>query len=963
MRHYKGNPNLKCAGVQMQYSADQIAERIKCTQDPEYFIETYLKIIHVDKGLVPFKLYDFQKTLLKAYTDNRFVIAKLPRQVGKSTVTVAYIMWVVLFGPMQNIAILANKASTARDILGKLQLAYEHIPLWMQQGITSWNRGSIEIENGSKVVAASTAKSSIRGNTYNCVSGNSTTKIKIDGEEIEISFAQLYEIIANSSKYKCNKFNDEIQYVHRQQIQENLFPNNTSGHGANNANYWNSGETPYYTKMYGRKRCGQQFSIFNHKGAHISPSAIAQNGIDNESQEIAFICSLSDDIRKTRPSATVRYSKTESIASAIESGPENSSHWEKTHRGDKEKNWFGAFRENSFGRTKIQTINSNDRETIRHQEARGIFTKNICGADWEKEDNRTRQQDKQESRKNKEDGRGSSWNEAERRVKNENEPGCQRTNSLEQRKSRNIFSRSSEKNEGCKSWYSFNRRTQNEFEKIQILTEKGYKNFHGIKKTAQQNTIKLTIECGEIVCTPDHKLFSDIGYVEAKNCLGISVLNHNGLFYKITDIQQNHKIDVYDLLEVEDTHSYYCNNFLVHQCIFLDEFAFVPTNIAEEFITSVYPTISSGATTKLFMVSTPNGMNLFYKYWTDAINKRNLYVPIEAHWSVVPGRDAQWAADQIKQLGQEKFNQEFLCEFLGSSNTLIAPSKLGAMPWRPPLQKIGDIDVYELPQPKHIYMMCVDTAEGQNLDYSAFAVIDVTECPYRLVAKYKNNQISPMMFPNIIFNVAEKYNSAHVLVETNSIGIQVAEILHTDLEYENIFSTTNLGRGGQKISAGFKKNSKLGVKTTAPMKSLGCSNLKSIVEGNKFIIQDFDTIAELTSFVATGKNYAAEPGCHDDLVMTLVMFAWLAAQPLFKELTDVDIRRQMIEGREHSLQEQLLPFGIISDGADVSKVKKTFKDESGQNWEIVERWENNKRLWDEFDYVGDQDGTDTNDDW
>lgn len=565
MRHYKGNPNLKCAGVQMQYSADQIAERIKCSQDPEYFIQTYLKIVHVDRGLVSFDLYDFQKTLLKAYENNRFVIAKLPRQVGKSTVTVAYIMWVILFGPMQNIAILANKASTARDILAKLQLAYEHIPLWMQQGIVSWNRGSIEIENGSKVVAASTAKSSIRGNTYNI--------------------------------------------------------------------------------------------------------------------------------------------------------------------------------------------------------------------------------------------------------------------------------------------------------------------------------------------------------------------------------------------------------------IFLDEFAFVPTNIAEEFITSVYPTISSGTTTKLFMVSTPNGMNLFYRYWMDAINKRNLYLPVEAHWSVVPGRDDQWAKDQIKQLGQEKFNQEFGCEFLGSSNTLIAPSKLGAMHWKAPLQKINDIDVYELPQPQHIYMMTVDTAEGQNLDYSTFAVIDVTDSPYRLVAKYRSNKISPMMLPNIIYNVAEKYNSAHVLVETNSIGIQVAEILHTDLEYENIFSTTNLGRGGQKISAGFKKNSKLGVKTTAPMKSLGCSNLKSIVEGDKLIIQDFDTIAELTSFVATGKNYAAEPGCHDDLAMTLVMFGWLAAQPLFKELTDVDIRKKMVEERENSLQEQLLPFGIISDGSAPTEAKRTFKDETGENWEVVEQVEHNRRLWNEFDYVGDDDFADTNEDW
>lgn len=263
VKNYKSNPNLKAGGVQFIFTKEQIKERIKCMKDPIYFIQKYMKIVHVDRGLVPFDLYDFQKDLLRSYINNRFTIAKLPRQVGKSTVTIGYILWTVLFGPMQNIAILANKASTARDILAKLQLAYEHIPLWMQQGIMSWNKGSIELENGSKVIAAATASSSARGNTYNV--------------------------------------------------------------------------------------------------------------------------------------------------------------------------------------------------------------------------------------------------------------------------------------------------------------------------------------------------------------------------------------------------------------IFLDEFAFVPKNIAEEFITSVYPTISSGKTTKVIMVSTPNGMNLFYKYWTDAVNGRNLYTPIEAHWSVVPGRDEKWAEDQIKQLGEEKFDQEFGC--------------------------------------------------------------------------------------------------------------------------------------------------------------------------------------------------------------------------------------------------------------------------------------------------------------
>ena len=535
VKNYKSNPNLKGAGVSFVFTKEQIEERIRCMKDPIYFIQKYMKIVHVDRGLVPFDLYDFQKTLLQSYIHNRFTIAKLPRQVGKSTVTVAYILWTVLFGPMQNIAILANKASTARDILAKLQLAYEHIPLWMQQGIVSWNKGSIELENGSKVIAAATASSAARGSTYNI--------------------------------------------------------------------------------------------------------------------------------------------------------------------------------------------------------------------------------------------------------------------------------------------------------------------------------------------------------------------------------------------------------------IFLDEFAFVPKNIAEEFITSVYPTISSGKTTKVIMVSTPNGMNLFYKYWTDAVHKRNLYVPIEAHYSVVPGRDASWAEDQIKQLGQEKFDQEFGCSFLGSSNTLISPSKLTTLAWIPPIHRINDLAIYEEPKQNGVYVITVDTAEGQNLDYSAFCVVDCTQVPYKVVAKYYNNKITPLLFPNIIYNVAVKYNNAHVLCETNSIGGQVAETLHTELEYENIFCTTNMGRGGQRISAGFKQNSKLGVKTTGQIKTVGCSNLKALLENDKLIIQDFDIISELTSFVASGPSFCAEPGCHDDLTMCLVLFSWLSSQSMFKEMTDTNARKKIVEETTKNIHEEVLPFGFIN-GND--EEKDSFTDQSGNTWVVDE---------------------------
>ena len=269
---------------------------------------------------------------------------------------------------------------------------------------------------------------------------------------------------------------------------------------------------------------------------------------------------------------------------------------------------------------------------------------------------------------------------------------------------------------------------------------------------------------------------------------------------------------------------------------------------------------------------------------------------------------------------------------MGSSNTLISGAKLSTLAWNPPIERIGNLHIHEHPKQGHLYVIAVDTAEGQGLDYSAFTVIDCTQAPYKIVARYYDNKITPLLYPNVIYNVAVKYNFAHCLVETNSIGSQVVDTLYNDLEYENIFSTTNLGRGGQRISQGFSKNSKFGVKMTNQIKAIGCSNLKGLVENDKIIIEDFDVISEFTSFVATGPSFAAEPGCNDDLVMTLVLFSWLTAQPAFKELTDTDVRRKLYDEKIQNQNEQLLPFGVIDDGSDTPEV---FVDEKGDVWESV----------------------------
>ena len=528
---YLGNPNLKKANTAIEFTQEQILEFMKCKEDPVYFAKNYIKIVSLDEGLTQFHPYHFQEKLINNFHENRFNICKMPRQTGKSTTVVSYLLHYAVFNDSVNIGILANKAATARELLGRLQTAYENLPKWMQQGIVAWNKGSLELENGSKILAASTSASAVRGMSFNI--------------------------------------------------------------------------------------------------------------------------------------------------------------------------------------------------------------------------------------------------------------------------------------------------------------------------------------------------------------------------------------------------------------LFLDEFAFVPNHVADSFFASVYPTITSGQNTKVIIVSTPHGMNHFYRMWHDAEKSKNEYVPTDVHWSEVPGRDSKWKETTIANTSEQQFKVEFECEFLGSVDTLIAPSKLRTLIYDNPIQRNAGLDVYEPVKEDHDYVMTVDVARGVGEDYSAFVCVDITEFPHRIVAKYRNNEIKPMLFPNIIYEVAKSYNSAYILCEVNDIGDQVASILQYDLEYQNLLMCSMRGRAGQIVGQGFSgKKTQLGVKMSKTVKKVGSLNLKTLIEEDKLIFNDYEIISELTTFISKHNSFEAEEGCNDDLAMCLVIYAWLVQMDYFKELTDQDVRKRLYEEQKNQIEQDMAPFGFLNDGLD----DDTFVDAQGDRW-------------------------------
>jgi hypothetical protein len=650
--HYLGNPLIKAANTPVEFTPEQIEEYLKCSTDPIYFIENYIKIVQVDRGLIPFDMYDFQRNIVRTIHDNRFTICKLPRQSGKSTTMISYLLHHILFNQDKKVAILANKLTTARELLQRLKKSYENLPKWLQQGIVEWNKLSIHLENGSKVIASSTSSSAVRGDTYSCISGDSIITLR--------------------------------------------------------------------------------------------------------------------------------------------------------------------------------------------------------------------------------DSNGEIWQTTIEEVYLKHEP----------------------------SW--------------EVLTSKGFKRFHGVSKFTDRESIQLFFENGtQLKCTSDHLIHTNKGFKEAITLTSEDDICTDTSYTKLVEVRHFEKIDVYDLLEVEEIHSFYANGIDVHNCILLDEFAFVPNNIAEDFFNSVYPTISSGESTKVVIVSTPKGMNMFYKLWKNAENEKNSYVPIEVLWNEIPGRDQKFKEETIRNTSERQWMQEFECAFLGSEDTLISSAKLATMVFEDPVRSAADgLDIFEEPKKDNVYIMCVDTCRAQGADYHAFSVIDVTQMPYRMVAKYRNNTLPVLMYPTVIDKMGKYYNNAHILLEINDVGSEVADILYQELEYENVLLVSNRGKKGQKVDGGFGESGKVqfGVRISYQIKKLGCSILKEMIEQDKLMVTDLDVISELSTFISKGISHEASEGYHDDLVDTLVLFSWLTTQTYFREIIDIDTRKKLYEKRLQDLEASLSPFGFIEDG-------------------------------------------------
>lgn len=462
----------------------------------------------------------------------------------------------------------------------------------------------------------------------------------------------------------------------------------------------------------------------------------------------------------------------------------------------------------------------------------------------------------------------------------------------------------------------------------EVLTPYGFKDFDSISIIYDKDDIfKILLDDNNLIeCTHDHLIMTDSGWKEAQYITTYDLIETRNGFISITSISRETKnVPVYDLVGVQDCSCFYANNILVHNCniILLDEYAFVPKNIADQFYRSVYPVISSGTTTKLIMVSTPFGMNHFYKMWNEAVQGINGFAFHRVFWNQIPGRDDKWRVDTINKIGAESFRQEFEGEFIGSAGTLIAPDVLKSLTYiKPYYEDIDGLKIYVAPKPKRVYMLSVDTSEGLGLDSHAVNIIDITEYPYVQVCTFRNNMLDPMLLPDVVFSLATKYNNAYVIIELNSMGTDVAKVLKDELEYENMLYVVQSGRKGQVLTGGSSSKIQNGLKMTKQSKRVGCQSLKTLIENQKLIINDFDTYSELTTFVRAKDSYEAEAGANDDTVMSLVVFAWVVNQKYFKEEMEQDIRKNINRQTVLNIDENLLPFGVFDDGIEETHVRQ-----------------------------------------
>jgi hypothetical protein len=446
----------------------------------------------------------------------------------------------------------------------------------------------------------------------------------------------------------------------------------------------------------------------------------------------------------------------------------------------------------------------------------------------------------------------------------------------------------------------------------EVLTKEGFKSFEGIRIEENVDTIEIITTNQNIRCSKNHLFLLPFGVWEsAEQLIKGDVLDGGDV---VLDIKQSTKSTVYDLTGVQGTQAYLVGNITNHNC---DEFAFIPNTQADEFFTSVYPTITAGKDSKIFMTSTPFGYNHFEKFWSEAHKtgpEWNGFKPIRVHWWQTPGRDQKWYDEQKSILGELKTAQEIDAEFIGSALTLMTGSTLSRLNHVTPIKEFSNqlqgLKLYTDPLAKHAYSICIDVSRGRHLDYSTFIVFDITSYPHTIAATYRNNEIAPSLYATIIEQIGKKYNDAYLLVEINDIGGQVADILWNDLEYENMYfskSGTELGKTGSDKYPG--------VRTTVKTKRIGCANLKDMVENNQLLINDYEFIHELSTFIQnTTGSYAADSGFHDDVVMCGVLHAWMTTQPFFRDLTNSDLRTAMHDRHIQEMEDSIMLGGMFSDG-------------------------------------------------
>ena len=339
--------------------------------------------------------------------------------------------------------------------------------------------------------------------------------------------------------------------------------------------------------------------------------------------------------------------------------------------------------------------------------------------------------------------------------------------------------------------------------------------------------------------------------------------------------------------------------------LFLDEFAFVEN--AAQFYTSTYPVISSGKTSRVIITSTANGIgNIFHKIYEGAVQSVNEFKPFRVDWWDVPGRDEEWKNQTIANTSELQFQQEFGNTFFGTGNTLISADALMNMKAEPAVG-VGDVNVYVEPKANHDYIMTVDVAKGRGQDYSTFNIIDISTNPFKQVATYRNNLISPILFPDIIHKWAKRYNEAYVIIESNDQGAVVANGLYYDIEYENMHVESMIKAGA------------IGMTMNRKVKRIGCSNLKDLIEEKKLHIVDLQTITECSTFEARGNSFEASDGNHDDLVMNLVMFSWYVGTEAFSNQTDMTMKQMLYEEKMKAIEDDITPVGIIDDGIEKDK--------------------------------------------